>query len=113
MGASQSQDYSEQNVENDSVKALQKQDSNNNVQPKPKVKTGSDHHHHTELVIGTAKSMEKTGEIVKLPHNYEAILKDADSPVDMSSMDKFIFQLYAGVFLNQKRKVTLNVNFPS
>ncbi|KAK9074954.1 hypothetical protein SSX86_003273 [Deinandra increscens subsp. villosa] len=35
-----------------------------------------------------------------LPHNCETILKDADTPIDTSSID----QLYAGVFLNKKRK---------
>ncbi|KAJ6386646.1 hypothetical protein OIU78_016553 [Salix suchowensis] len=41
---------------------------------------------------------------VKLPHNYESILRDADSPVDRSSVDKLYNQLNTGVFLNQKRK---------
>ncbi|XP_057510722.1 protein PHLOEM PROTEIN 2-LIKE A1-like [Actinidia eriantha] len=41
---------------------------------------------------------------IKLPHNYEAIIKDADSPIDNSSTDKLYDQLQAGVFLNQKRK---------
>lgn len=39
-----------------------------------------------------------------LPHNCEAILRDADSPVDRSSVDKLYDQLSTGVFLNQKRK---------
>ncbi|XP_019423652.1 PREDICTED: lectin-like [Lupinus angustifolius] len=38
------------------------------------------------------------------PHNYEEILKDADSPVDKSSRDKLCDQLYAGVFLDRKTK---------
>lgn len=37
----------------------------------------------------------------RLPHDCEAILKDADIVIDKSSID----QLYAGVFLNQKRMV--------
>ncbi|KAL6992049.1 hypothetical protein U1Q18_010160 [Sarracenia purpurea var. burkii] len=43
---------------------------------------------------------------VRMPHNYEAIIKDADSTVDnnFSSIDKLYDQLQAGVFLNQKRK---------
>jgi hypothetical protein len=49
----------------------------------------------------------KTVKEVKLPHNCEAILRDADSPVDRSSVDKLYDQLSTGVFLNQKRKVKL------
>ncbi|KAK2991703.1 hypothetical protein RJ640_019495 [Escallonia rubra] len=41
----------------------------------------------------------------KKPHNCEVILKDADiPPIDWSSVEKLPDQLYAGVFLNQKRK---------
>nr|DAD43885.1 TPA_asm: hypothetical protein HUJ06_002115 [Nelumbo nucifera] len=40
----------------------------------------------------------------KFPHNYEAIIKDADCPVNRSSIEKLLEQLYSGVFLNQKRK---------
>ncbi|KAK2975492.1 hypothetical protein RJ640_005801 [Escallonia rubra] len=40
----------------------------------------------------------------KKPHNCEAILKDADIPIDRSSVEKLLDQLYAGVFLNKKRK---------
>ncbi|KAK3037087.1 hypothetical protein RJ639_029929 [Escallonia herrerae] len=40
----------------------------------------------------------------KKPHNCEAILNDADRPIDRSSVEKLHDQLYAGVFLNQKRK---------
>ncbi|KAK9267216.1 hypothetical protein L1049_009636 [Liquidambar formosana] len=46
----------------------------------------------------------ETATEVKLPHNYEAIVKDADSPIDKSSMNKLYEKLHAGVFLNQKRK---------
>ncbi|KAF8408628.1 hypothetical protein HHK36_004691 [Tetracentron sinense] len=44
----------------------------------------------------------------KLPHNYEAILKDADPPMIWSSMDDLKDQLHFGVFLNQKRKASPN-----
>ncbi|KAL3575625.1 hypothetical protein D5086_023726 [Populus alba] len=50
------------------------------------------------------KLQSKTVKEVKLPHNSEAILRDADSPVDRSSVDKLYDQLSTGVFLNQKRK---------
>lgn len=43
---------------------------------------------------------------VPLPHSCEDILKHADSPVDRSSTKKLLEQLYAGVFLNQKRKAS-------
>lgn len=52
------------------------------------------------LYDATAKTVKE----VKLPHNCEAILRDADSPVDRSSVDKLYDQLSTGVFLNQKRK---------
>ncbi|PHU25702.1 hypothetical protein BC332_04034 [Capsicum chinense] len=51
----------------------------------------------------TNKKMEAT-RVLRFPHNYEEILKEADSSVDRSSLDKLYDQLYAGVFLNQKRK---------
>ncbi|KAJ8763743.1 hypothetical protein K2173_003525 [Erythroxylum novogranatense] len=41
---------------------------------------------------------------VKLPHNCEAILREADSPLDWSSLDKLYDQLLTGVSLKQKRK---------
>ncbi|KAG2688087.1 hypothetical protein I3760_09G077500 [Carya illinoinensis] len=41
---------------------------------------------------------------VKPPHNYEVLLRDADSPVDRSSMDKLYDQLCSGVLLNHKRE---------
>lgn len=39
---------------------------------------------------------------IKLPHNYEAIIKDPDFPVDKSSPTKLLQQLRDGVFLNGK-----------
>ncbi|XWS16036.1 hypothetical protein CRYUN_Cryun34aG0051600 [Craigia yunnanensis] len=92
MGASQSQDL-KPNVENSSIKP---QNQESNVQPKEKTAD-------PELVDAKSRAMEKT-EKIQLPHNYEAILKYSDSPVDLSSMDKLLSQLHAGVFLNQKRK---------
>jgi hypothetical protein len=50
------------------------------------------------------KEVEKPPQI-KLPHNYEAILKDADSPIDNSSPVKILEQLYAKVYLSQKKKM--------
>ncbi|KAG2688077.1 hypothetical protein I3760_09G077300 [Carya illinoinensis] len=53
-----------------------------------------------------AKEVDKTAAQHKLkpPHNYEVLLRDADSPVDRSSMDKLYDQLCSGLLLNQKRK---------
>lgn len=70
--------------------------------------------------LGKSDESNKASEItraeeekVALPHNYEAILKDADSPIDKSSPEKIYEQLYGGVFLNQKKKVShLNYFFP-
>ncbi|KAF5779269.1 putative phloem protein [Helianthus annuus] len=50
---------------------------------------GSPTHHDT-----------KTAGITRLPHDCHAILKDADTAINMSSMDP----LYAGLFLSKKRK---------
>ncbi|XP_021294754.1 lectin-like [Herrania umbratica] len=93
MGASQSQ-VSEPTVANNNVKP---QNLVNHAQPMEKPA-------HPELVNTQAKAMEKTEAIIQLPQNYKAILKDADSPVESSSMDKLLSQLHAGVYLNQKRK---------
>lgn len=41
---------------------------------------------------------EAITEAVKLPHNYEAIIKDADSPVDNSSTEKLYNHPRGGVF---------------
>ncbi|XP_058757195.1 protein PHLOEM PROTEIN 2-LIKE A1-like [Vicia villosa] len=41
---------------------------------------------------------------LSFPHNYENILKDADSPVNKSSREKMFDQLHAGVFLHRKTK---------
>ncbi|XP_054777146.1 protein PHLOEM PROTEIN 2-LIKE A1-like [Prosopis cineraria] len=47
----------------------------------------------------------KPPEAVSLPENLQKILKDADSPIDKSSMDKLYDQLYSsGVFLSHKTK---------
>ncbi|KAL5775462.1 hypothetical protein ACOSP7_013019 [Xanthoceras sorbifolium] len=60
-----------------------------------------------EIVI---ESDEETGANTvpdqKLPHNYEAILKDADADfhIDNSSIELLYKQLEDGVFLNQKRQ---------
>ena len=48
----------------------------------------------------------KSSKELNLPHNYEDILKRADSPVDKSSREKLLDQLYAGVFLDHKTKAS-------
>jgi hypothetical protein len=54
---------------------------------------------------GSRVTEAKTAEVkLPLPHNYEAIIKDADSPVDNSSTEKLYNQLQGGIFLNQKKK---------
>ncbi|XVE51679.1 hypothetical protein DITRI_Ditri02bG0060900 [Diplodiscus trichospermus] len=94
MGASHSQSQdSEPNLENNSIKA---QNQESHVQPKGKTAD-------PELVRAQSMAVEKK-EKIQLPHNCEAILKDADSSVDMSCMDKLLSELHAGVFLNQKRE---------
>ncbi|KAJ0082921.1 hypothetical protein Patl1_11877 [Pistacia atlantica] len=53
-----------------------------------------------EVQVSHTKSqdvVEKTNG-VKLPHNYEAILKEADSPIDKSSPNKIKDQLYSGKY---------------
>ncbi|KAL5545321.1 hypothetical protein UlMin_009105 [Ulmus minor] len=41
---------------------------------------------------------------VKLRYSFEAIIKEADIPLDKSSIEKLQSQLQAGIFLNQRRK---------
>ncbi|KAG8657480.1 protein PHLOEM PROTEIN 2-LIKE A1 [Manihot esculenta] len=41
---------------------------------------------------------------IKLPYNYESLLREVDSPVDRSSTEKLYHQLCTGVFLNQKKR---------
>ncbi|KAL5731480.1 hypothetical protein ACHQM5_004204 [Ranunculus cassubicifolius] len=43
-------------------------------------------------------------EVAKLPYNYENIIKDADSPINIPSTEKLYDHLYSGVFLNQNKK---------
>ncbi|KAI3695782.1 hypothetical protein L1987_78782 [Smallanthus sonchifolius] len=54
-----------------------------------------ENHHITKTTVSTTSTL-----LNNLPHDCEAILKDADTAISMSSID----QLYAGVFLNKKRK---------
>lgn len=49
----------------------------------------------------------KLGEEMKVGHGIEDILKDADLPVDRSSLDKLYEQLYVGIFLNKRTKASL------
>ncbi|XP_058198258.1 lectin-like [Rhododendron vialii] len=58
--------------------------------------------HSTEK--DSSRVSDATPPEVKLPHNYEAIVKHADSPFDSSSTEKLYNQLQAGVFLNQEKK---------
>jgi hypothetical protein len=60
-------------------------------------------------VVKSNETQSATKPLIKelsLPHNYEHILKDADSSVDKSSREKMCDQLYAGVFLHHKTKVS-------
>ncbi|CBI27170.3 lectin-like [Vitis vinifera] len=47
---------------------------------------------------------KETIQAKQLPYNYAAIMKDADSPINESSIEKLNDQLYAGVLLNGNRK---------
>ncbi|KNA24579.1 hypothetical protein SOVF_014460 [Spinacia oleracea] len=42
--------------------------------------------------------------LLRLPHNFYAIIEQCDSPVDFSSISKLHEQLRAGVFLNEKKQ---------
>ncbi|KAK8503342.1 hypothetical protein V6N13_016647 [Hibiscus sabdariffa] len=94
MGASQSQEF-EPKLENNKVEPKNRE---SNVPVRPITEKTVD----SKLVVDSKPS--KKTEKIQLPYNYEAILNDADSPVDMSAMDKLLSQLHSGVFLNQKRK---------
>jgi len=76
--------------------------------------------HHTKLpsskkavqnstIVKSSETQSAAKPLIKelsLPHNYEHILKDADSPVDKSSREKICDQLYAGVFLHHTTKAS-------
>ncbi|KAI4296954.1 hypothetical protein L6164_036870 [Bauhinia variegata] len=47
---------------------------------------------------------ERSFKELKLPNNYQEILKHADSAIDASSIEKLSEKLHAGVFLDQKTK---------
>lgn len=49
-------------------------------------------------------NQERLTEVIKLPHNYEAIVRESDFPIDESSPEKLYQQLQAGVFLNGRKK---------
>ncbi|CAI9284390.1 unnamed protein product [Lactuca saligna] len=63
------------------------------TKPTPAPRTHENHQTAKTTVTTTSTRLNR------LPHDCEAILKDADTLIDKSSID----QLYAGVFLNQKR----------
>ncbi|CAI0378827.1 unnamed protein product [Linum tenue] len=54
--------------------------------------------------LGEAKNRASAATQVKLPHNWEAILREADTPIERSSPDRQCNQLFSGVFLNKKSK---------
>ncbi|PWA69710.1 phloem protein 2-A1 [Artemisia annua] len=54
-----------------------------------------ENHHNTKTAVLTTSTLSNN-----LPHEFEAIIKDSDTVIDKSSIDK----LYDGVFLNEKRK---------
>ncbi|BFG28393.1 hypothetical protein CerSpe_146670 [Prunus speciosa] len=51
-------------------------------------------------------SNNKPEEKLQLPENYEAIVRDADSLINKSSVENLLEQLHAGITLNQKRKAS-------
>ncbi|KAF5178445.1 hypothetical protein FRX31_031968, partial [Thalictrum thalictroides] len=74
----------------------------------------------TLLVAGNAKtSLVAESKIVTadLPiegstsHNYDDIIKSADTPLDQSSKEKLYDQLHSGVYLNKKRQAGLSKVF--
>ncbi|GMJ14204.1 ArathNictaba 5, phloem protein 2-A1 [Hibiscus trionum] len=77
--------------------ASQSQDS------EPKLENNSVERKNREGIVVESISSKKT-EKIQLPYNVEAILKDSDTPVYMSAMDKLLHQLHSGVFLNRKKK---------
>ncbi|KAL6201654.1 hypothetical protein ACLB2K_025366 [Fragaria x ananassa] len=70
-------------------------------------KPSADHKQETKVVKEVKGTEKPTVTQVKLqpqlPHNYEAIVKDADTPINKSPEHLF-GHLYAGILLNQKRK---------
>ncbi|XP_052201834.1 lectin-like [Diospyros lotus] len=109
MGASSSQDEAQQ-VTEEPKKSVPHSSSSSGVNSMPnettEVTRNQDEEPRKRVSEGSAidSKVGRTTAQVKLPHNYEAIIKDADSPIDKSSPDKLSDQLQAGVFLTQKKK---------
>jgi hypothetical protein len=73
-------------------------------------KRSADHNHEAKMkeVRETEKTRVAQVKQQQLPHNYEAIVKDADSPIN-NSAEHLFGHLYAGILLNQKRKASITL----
>ncbi|XP_074307543.1 protein PHLOEM PROTEIN 2-LIKE A1-like [Silene latifolia] len=57
-----------------------------------------------KVVIPHNKPQEAIKVLPKLPHNCESIIRNSDRPIDKSSPEQLFKQLYAGVYLNGRKK---------
>ncbi|KAL5731557.1 hypothetical protein ACHQM5_004276 [Ranunculus cassubicifolius] len=56
------------------------------------------------LVKGSRKDNNTETVVGPLSHSYEAIIQNADSPLDVSSKEKLYEKLYSGVFLHHRQQ---------
>lgn len=103
MGAGQSQD-SVQEVKYEEPTNTLPQHSNTDVKAN-QTTSGAPAKANPIATQAPARANQTKAE-APLPHNCEEILKHADSPVDRTSREKLYDQLYAGVYLNQKKRAS-------
>ncbi|KAJ4827515.1 hypothetical protein Tsubulata_038361, partial [Turnera subulata] len=99
LGHSESQNQVEKPAEvklNEAKSKTVEKASEIKLQPKAEEKPAAD--------AKISETKAKAAAALKHPHNYEAILRDADSVIDRTSVDKLYDQLYTGVFLKRKRQ---------
>jgi hypothetical protein len=72
--------------------------------PEPNKESNNTEEKPTEAKPSETIAKEAAEKAAPLSHNNEAILKDADSPIEKSSLDRLYDQLHAGELSNQKGK---------
>jgi hypothetical protein len=74
--------------------------------PEPNKESNNTEEKPTEAKPSETIAKEAAEKAAPLSHNNEAILKDADSPIEKSSLDRLYDQLHAGELSNQKGKAS-------
>ncbi|KAL2344683.1 hypothetical protein Fmac_005968 [Flemingia macrophylla] len=100
MGASESQEEPQSQSQPQAQPQLQQHHHEGKTKPSNSNSTKA-------IVDNNATAVKSSETRSMMPHEYEHILKDADSPLDKScSREKLLDLLYAGVFLDHKTKAS-------